>query len=186
VGEDRTETGRHRVSVAEAAGILDTTAEAIRSRVKRGTLPSTKEGSKVYVLLSSDQMPLGQRPGDAQTTDQTQYERDALISEMRGRIEDLRIQLEAERAGHAEARRLLAAALERIPPQLEAPPEAPEAPETATEQPGRVGPQTPLREAPQSTWESLREEPERADTRSSGEAAQEPAQRPWWRRMFGA
>jgi hypothetical protein len=105
---------------------------------------------------------------------------------MRGRVEDLRIQLEAERAGHAEARRLLAAALERIPPQLEAPPEAPEAPETATEQPGRVGPQTPLREAPQSTWESLREEPERADTRSSGEAAQEPAQRPWWRRMFGA
>jgi hypothetical protein len=126
VGEDRTETGRQRVSVAEAARILDTTAEAIRSRIKRGTLPSTKEGSKVYVLLSPDQTPLGQRPGDAQTTDhQTQFERDVLISEMRGRIEDLRVQLESERAAHAEARRLLAAALERIPPQLKAPSLAP-------------------------------------------------------------
>jgi len=45
----------------------------------------------------------------------------ALVSEMRGRIEDLREQLQAERQAHAESRRLLAAALERIPPQLESP-----------------------------------------------------------------
>jgi hypothetical protein len=186
VGEDRTETGRHRVSVAEAARILDTTAEAIRSRIKRGTLSSTKEGASVYVLLSPDQMALGQRPYNARTTDQSQYERDALMSEMRGRIEDLRVQLESERAAHAEARRLLAAALERIPPQLEAPQEPSESPPEPTEQPGRVGPQTPLREAPQSTWESLGEEPERAEPRSTAVEAQEGAERrSLWQRLFG-
>jgi hypothetical protein len=137
VGEDRTETGRQRVSVAEAARILDTTAEAIRSRIKRGTLLSTKEASKVYVLLSPDQMPLGQRPGDAQTTDQTQPEGfTEALEEIREQVRFLREQLQAERRANEENRRLLAAALERIPPQLEAPPEAPEAPETATEQPG--------------------------------------------------
>jgi hypothetical protein len=56
----------------------------------------------------------------------------ALVSEMRGRIEDLREQLQAERQAHAESRRLLAAALDRIPPQLEAPPDASGSPETAT------------------------------------------------------
>jgi hypothetical protein len=162
VGEDRTKTGRHRVSVAEAARILNTTAEAIRSRIKRGTLPSTKESGRVYVLLSPDQIPLGQRPGTAQTTDQSQSAPDALISEMRGRIEDLRIQLESERAAHAEARRLLAAAMERIPPQLEAPSEPRESPEPATAGPVEPTPSEPT-EGPQ----------EGAEPRS------------WWRRMFG-
>jgi hypothetical protein len=187
VGEDRTETGRHRVSVGEAARILDTTAEAVRGRIKRGTLPSVKEGRAVYVLLSADQMPLGQRPADDQTTDQPQPDTFAVaLEEMREQVRFLREQLQAERRANEENRRLLAAALERIPPQLEAPPEAPEAPETATEQPGRIGSQTPLREAPQSAWDSLREEPERADTRSSGEAAQEGAERrSLWQRLFG-
>jgi hypothetical protein len=55
---------------------------------------------------------------------------DTLISEMRAHNETLREQLEAERQAHAEARRLLAAALERIPPQIEPPRETPsEAPE---------------------------------------------------------
>jgi hypothetical protein len=48
------------------------------------------------------------------------HERDVLISEMRAHNQTLRKQLEAERQAHAEARRLLAAAFERIP-ALEAP-----------------------------------------------------------------
>jgi hypothetical protein len=40
---------------------------------------------------------------------------------MREHIEDLRAQLEAERQAHAEARRLLLSALEKIPPAIEAP-----------------------------------------------------------------
>jgi hypothetical protein len=85
------------------------------------------------------------------------------MSEMRGRIEDLREQLEAERQAHAEARRLLMAALERIPPQLEAPSgERGESPET------------------------VEEAPERAEPRPAAEESQDGAQRrPWWRRLFG-
>jgi Ni,Fe-hydrogenase III large subunit len=49
-------------------------------------------------------------------------------------------QLEAEPQAHAEAERLLMAALERIPPQLEAPPEARESPETVEEEPERAEP----------------------------------------------
>jgi hypothetical protein len=51
----------------------------------------------------------------------------ALTSELRDRLRYGEGQLEAERQAHAEARRLLAAALERIP--------AIEAPETAAQEP---------------------------------------------------
>jgi hypothetical protein len=54
--------------------------------------------------------------------------------------------VQLEHQAHAEARRLLAAALERIPPQLEAPSEA-------TEQPGRVDSQ-PAVESAQEPRES--------------------------------
>jgi hypothetical protein len=56
---------------------------------------------------------------------------------------------------------LLAAALERIPPQIEAPQEARESPET------------------------VEEEPERAEPRPATGEAQGGVQRPWWRRVFG-
>jgi hypothetical protein len=79
---------------------------------------------------------------------------------MRGRIEDLREQLEAERQAHAEARRIIAGLVERIP-AIEAPSEAPESPET------------------------VEEEPERAEPRPAAGGAQEGERRPWWRRVFG-
>jgi hypothetical protein len=60
---------------------------------------------------------------------------------MRGRIEDLRVQLEADGAAHSEARRLLMAALERIPPQLE----PPGGPETAAEETIEPTPSEPTR-----------------------------------------
>jgi hypothetical protein len=121
-------------------------------RIRRGTLEATRDGRTLYVLLDTD------RTGDASHPDSS-----ALISEMRARIEDLRTQLEAERQGHAEARRLLAAALERIPPQLEAPSEPPESPES-------TGPsETPT---------------------DAGGGAQAPTERPqerrgFWSRLFG-
>lgn len=46
--------------------------------------------------------------------------RDALVSELRAHNTTLREQLEAERQGHTETRRLIAAALERVTPQPEA------------------------------------------------------------------
>jgi hypothetical protein len=118
-------------------------------RVKRGTLPSTRESGRLYVLLNIDPTPEPERPHDG-THDRT--------SEL---IDTLREQLHAERQAHAEARRLLAAALERIP-AIEAPSEERESPQT------------------------VEEEPESAETRSATVGAQEDVQRrPWWRRIFG-
>ncbi len=91
-------------------------------RVKRRTLPSTREGGRLYVLLNTEPTPDPER-----THDRT--------SEL---IAALREQLQAERQAHAEARRLLMAALERIP-ALEAPPrDAPGAPTAGEDEPGGV------------------------------------------------
>src|SRR5918994_6984672 len=110
VGEGQDATGhpsRTRVSVQEAAEHLGTTVDAIRKRVQRGTIAHDKDADgRVWILLDIDrtrhvvdQDEAGQRQDNAPSP---------LISEMRGRIEDLREQLEAERQAHSEARRLLA------------------------------------------------------------------------------
>ena len=80
----------------------------------------------MYVLLNIDPTPEPERPHDG-THDRT--------SEL---IDTLREQLEAERQADAEARRLLMAALERIPPQIEAPREPRESPQTVEEDPERA------------------------------------------------
>ena len=111
VGEGR--TSKRRYTVADAASALSTSAEAVRSRLKRGTLESVKEGGTVYVLLDTDQAPPEQRQDDAQTPDRT----DLLIAEMQDRIRSLE---EANR----ENRRIIAALTSRLP-QIEAPEEPP-------------------------------------------------------------
>jgi len=70
----------------------------------------------------------------------------ALTSELRDQLRYVEGQLEAERQAHAEARRLLAAALERIP-AIEAPHEASEDAETVEETPERAENPGPLRKA---------------------------------------
>jgi excisionase family DNA binding protein len=127
-GTDQPTTER-RLTVSEAAAALGITPEAVRGRIRRGTLRAERSGGHVYVVLDADQpRPTGDQPTD----------RSELVEELRAHHATLREQLEAERQAHAEARRLLAAALERIPPQLEAPPEARERPEKATEEPERA------------------------------------------------
>jgi hypothetical protein len=134
---------------------MDVTVDAIRKRISRGSIPHERdEDGRVWVVLDDDQ----DTASSVRDTDQSESAGDVLIYEMRGRIEDLREQLEAERQAHAEARRLLMAALERIPPQLEAPSEA---------------------------AETGAEEPERAEPRPVLPEVQEGAQRRWWRRVFG-
>ncbi len=68
--------------------------------------------------------------------------------------------LQAERQAHAEARRIIAGLVERIP-AIEAPQEAREPTETGEEQQGRDQPHP---DAP---------------------SHQEGVRRPWWRRVFG-
>lgn len=126
--------------------------DAIRQRVRRGTLQADKgEDGRVYVYLdaTADATPY---------TDQPSSDTTALISELREQVSYLRGLLEQANERDRENRRLLAAALERMPPQIEGPPDERERPETAPEDVDRV-------EVPPT--------PER------------PAERPWWRRMFG-
>jgi hypothetical protein len=161
VGEDRQDRLGHpsgqRASVREAAELHGTTVDAIRKRVQRGTIPYEKApDGRVWILLNTGQDSTGHR----QDTGQPRSASNALISELRARISSLEYQLEQERQANSEHRRLLAAALERIPPQLEAPSEARESTQT------------------------VQEEPERAGPYSASVESQEGVQKPWWRRVF--
>ena len=147
---------RQRLTVQEAAEVLSTSVDAVRMRLRRGSLDSEKDpDGRVYVWVDGD---------SSETKLRLNGESSALISAKDETIGVLTEQLQAERQAHAEARRLLAAALERIPPQLEAPQEPLGAPETAAE--GREG----------------AEQQPRSGTESPQEGAQP---RSWWRRMFG-
>ncbi len=150
-----------RYTVTKAADMLGISTGAVRNRLSRGTLRSVKEGGTVYVLLTPD-IPRDVKRDVADTPGGIPHpEPDALTSELRDRLRYVEEQLEAERQAHAEARRLLMAALERIPPQLEAPSDVRESPET------------------------VEGEPERAAPRPDAPGAQEGVQRrPWWRRVF--
>jgi excisionase family DNA binding protein len=137
------------MTVHEAARHLGISEDAVRMRVKRGTLEAEREGRRLYVLLTDEPT--------TEPTDRT----DELVNELHDRIRYLERQVEEERTARYRADELLAQLMQRIPPQLEAPTQEPsESPETATPQPGRVEPQAPLEEA------------------------QEPSERPWWRRVF--
>ncbi len=158
----------HRYTVPEAAEALGVTVDAIRSRVKRHTIMHVREGGRVYVLLSGDQGVISHDQGDDQGTahhaDQPPQtgpdHRDELLEELRNRVRALE---EANR----ENRRLLAAALERIPPQLEPPRDEPGASETVAEaSEGTDAPEEPT-------------EPQRTAQEPEG-----PPRRSWWRRWF--
>jgi excisionase family DNA binding protein len=152
-------TRQDAMSVSEAAEFLGVTEDAVRKRIHRGKIAYERDQDGRYIVYPTETDKRHTVPQDS-----VQYEPSALISELRARVELLEDQLEqaTERERQAserdrENRRLLAAALERIPPQLEAPSEPPETPETATEGGG--------------------------EPRPGG--AQEGTQRAWWKRILG-
>jgi hypothetical protein len=162
VGEGQDSTGHQstaRVSVQAAADRLGTTVDAIRKRVQRDTIAYEKDtDGRVWILLEADRT---RHDNDQGATGHRQdTERGALISAKDETIATLREQLQAERQAHAEARRIIAGLVERIP-AIEASQEATEAAETVEEQQGRG---EPYSDAP---------------------GAPEAVQRPWWRRVFG-
>ena len=176
MGEGPGQDTRRRLSVSEAADALGITVDAVRSRVKRGTIAHERVGGRVYVLLDIDQS----RPGRGQVTDRPGPAGEDRTDEL---IATLREQLQAERAAHAEARRIIAGLVERMP-QLESPSEPPGSPETATQQPGRVEPQPSIESAQEPREPSEMHMPEvGGGPLPSGQ--QRAPERPWWRRMFG-
>ncbi len=133
----RTTPPGRRLTVSEAAGALGISAEAVRSRLKRGTLRSVKDDATVYVLLETDQS----RPDTAQTPpdpDQT-YDQSELVAQLRDEIAFLRDQVRRQQeitAQQAVTMRALTA------------PGEPEASEGATPQPGREAAEEPAQPRP--------------------------------------
>jgi hypothetical protein len=140
--------------------MLGISTGAVRNRLSRGTLRKVKEEDTVYVLLPADMSRDAERDTSDTPSGMPHPEPDALTSELRDRLHYVERQLEAERQAHSEARRLLAAALERIP-AIEAPSDEREPPESAEEA------------------------PKGSEPRSAATGAQEGVRRPWWRRVFG-
>jgi hypothetical protein len=164
VGEDRTgepQANHERLTVAQAAALLGISEGAVRSRIKRGTLPTMREGGTVFVLLGGSTSQANQPPNTSVPIGQSE-----LVNALQDQIRYLREQLDAEREARTEERRrhdtIVAQLTSRIPaieaPQEEstdAPPEPRESPETL------------------------------AEGRPSTTGAPEAETRPWWRRMFG-
>jgi len=144
-----------RLAVQEAAEVLGTSVDAVRMRVRRGSLASEKDpDGRVYVWVDGD---------SSETKLRLNGESEALISAKDETIATLREQLQAERQAHAEARRIIAGLVERIP-ALEAPSETLGGPD------------------------GVMKEPERAEPRSGTGGIQEGAQEPrdsWWKRWLG-
>jgi hypothetical protein len=183
VGEIRSATeqspDRRRVTVAEASEILGITAEAVRTRIKRGKLDSVKDppgrAGTVYVLLQADQTRPNIDPtaqGQDQTLDQT-----ALVETLREQVAYLQGVIatrDQELALRAEEIRRRDTALEReqqLAAMFAERLQALEAPASSSE----------ARESPQPA----KEEPERAEPHPATGGAQEGVQRPWWRRIIG-
>ena len=122
----------------------------------------------MYVWLDVDQREARHHLEDVASSDVA-----PLVESLQDPVAYLREQLAAERRANDENRRLLLAALERIPPQLEPPSEAEDAPES------------PPSTGPPRTPSSDTGEQETAAVRPFTEEGSEPRRRSWWREFFG-
>jgi len=150
IGEPQ--ANQERLTVAQAAARLDITEGAVRSRIKRGTLPTEKESGTVFVLLGGGTSQANRSPNAGVPGDQSE-----LIVSLQDQVRYLREQLDTEREARTEERRrhdtvlaqLSAANAEqaRTIRELEAPQETPEAAEMVEEASEEAGPQSAAGEA---------------------------------------
>ena len=187
--EDRTppeRRGERRLTVSDAAQELGISADAVRSRIKRGTVGSVKEGSTVYVLLPEHPDAARTRPNDDQTTSRTTPEHDRadaqeLVDSLLDQVAYMREQLAEEREARRRADTIIAqlsqanATLARRVPELESPasPEPTRRHETASEEPYST-------HAPPQP-----ESPIYGTSRQEAEDSLQRRERSWWRRFFG-
>jgi len=116
---------RRRYTVREASELLRISQHAIRQRIWRNTLESTKGADgRVYVLLEQDPEPSGEVSGEQSGVD--------LVQMLREHNQGLREQLAEAHAANRENRRIIAALTQRIP-EIEAPRDVPQSTETASE-----------------------------------------------------
>jgi len=103
-----------RYGIRDAAKILGLTEEAVRQRVKRGTLDSIQVGGNLFVLLDVDTTPdrsMDQgRPIAGGTSDTSR-----LVENLEDEVANLRRQLDQANERDRENRRIIAALTTRIP-----------------------------------------------------------------------
>lgn len=123
-----------QVDVAEAARILGISHDAVRARIRRGTLEAVKEGGTWRVMVPDDTDTT--ETGHATTADSSP---DALIDQLQGEVAYLRSELTAARQQAAAEREradvLQREALDRLQsmiPLALGPPGSPESHETGT------------------------------------------------------
>lgn len=104
------------VSVAEAASILGITKDAVRKRISRGTLRADKHDDGWTVFLDGDQ---DTRHDTGQTADDGHYWE--LINDLKADKEELRGEIDRLRRELERKDQMMAALIERIPPQIAAP-----------------------------------------------------------------
>jgi len=135
LGETNRETRRlgQRHTVKEAADELGITVDAVRGRIRRGTLDSVKLDGVVYVLLDttnreqqSDESATESADTSRQTADESGLVSDQseLVGDLRGQVDWLRREVERKDT-------IIMQMAQRIP-ELEAPPEPRDANETAS------------------------------------------------------
>jgi hypothetical protein len=131
----QTQQPTERVTVADAARLMGLSAEAVRMRIKRGTLASEKIDSTVYVFLESDPT----RPNTQRTEDQTTEQspdQTELVDVLRSEVAFLREELKSREEVRAEENRrkdtIIAHLTQRIP-ELESPADRQRGAETVTE-----------------------------------------------------
>jgi excisionase family DNA binding protein len=173
-GGDRPTTGR-RATVAEAAEVLGISVEAVRGRIKRGTIGHERDGDRVFVLLDADRSATGHDQDDGYAGDRSE-----LVALLRDQLEDLRSDRDAWREQARRSDYLLGSAMERTR-ELEGRLRELESAPPRSDREGQEVPQDTQPDAPGSS--------ERGDPGGGGGVVppepQAATSRPWWRRVFG-
>jgi hypothetical protein len=148
VGEERTGRDLDRLTVAEAAGVLGISQDAVRKRIARGTISHDRdESGRVYVYLSPSET-VHKTDQDTVQDDATKTVQDAYIRSLEDQIAFLRRELERKDT-------ILLNLTDRIP-ELEAPSEARESPQTVEEEPERAEPHSATGGAQEPAWRRWR------------------------------
>ncbi len=129
-------TGR-RLTPRQAADQLGVSVEAVRGRIKRGTIAHERDGDRVFVLLEADHTATGHDQGGDQSE---------LVAQLRDEIAFLRDQVRRQQeitAQQAVTMRQLSAPAEpdestTVDQDEEEPPESTEGAETGTQRPTGV------------------------------------------------
>jgi len=154
-------TVMHKVTVAEAAKLLGISADGVRMRVRRGTIDHEKDETG-RLLVYVDEAELERNEAQDTSVDAYLTLLQEQIEQLRNDVTDWKEQLREEREANRENRRLLAAALERLPPALEAP-----------------------EKTPSEATEGRQSASEEATEGRPPEEEQSPQKRSWWREFLG-